>query len=118
MAVTPDGTRIITGANDKTTRIWDARTFAEIARLDHPGQVSHLGAVSSVALTLDGVRIVTGSDDGAARIWELFPAGQALIEQAKSLAPRCLTAEHRQRFHLAAAPPGWCKTMQKWPAVQ
>jgi tetratricopeptide (TPR) repeat protein len=37
------------------------------------------------------------------------------VAEAQQIAPRCLTAEQRQRFHLSAARPRWCDTMQKWP---
>jgi hypothetical protein len=63
----------------------------------------------------DGARIVTGSEDGTARVWEVFPSGQALIDQAKALAPRCLTAAQRKLYHLGPAPPAWCVEMDKWP---
>jgi hypothetical protein len=75
----------------------------------------HTGSVTSVAVSADGARIVTGSADNTARVWELFPGGQALIDQAKAIAPRCLTPVLRQRFHLPDAPPHWCIEMKKWP---
>lgn len=73
----------------------------------------HTATVRSVAVTPDGARIVTGSDDKTARLWELFPSGQALIEEVKTRAPRCLTPAERQRYHLAPMPPGWCGAMEK-----
>jgi WD40 repeat protein len=58
VAVTPDGARIVTGAADKTVRIWDAKTFAELAELK-----GHQNRVQSVAVTPDGARIVTVTGD-------------------------------------------------------
>ena len=53
VAVTPDGTRVITGSTDGTARIWDAKSAAEIAQFK-----GHNGSVNSVAVTPDGMRIV------------------------------------------------------------
>ena len=63
VAVTPDGARIVSGANDSTARVWDAKTGVELLQLK-----GHTGAVNSVAVTPDGARIVTGSSDNTARI--------------------------------------------------
>ena len=41
--------------------------------------------------------------------------GQSLIEEAKHVAPRCLSQLERQRFFLAPEVPEWCNFMQKWP---
>jgi tricorn protease-like protein len=110
VAVSPDGARIVTGSSDGTARVWDAKTHLQLAVLK-----GHTGSVTSVAVSADGARIVTGSADNTARVWEVFPSGQALIDEAKALAPRCLTAAQRQLYHLVSAPPHWCETMQKWP---
>jgi hypothetical protein len=116
VAVTPDGARIVTGSWDNTAKVWDAATFAELAVLKgHTSEVTSLGTVTSVAVTPDGARIVTGSGDRTARVWEVFTVGQALVAEAQGIAPRCLTTEQRQRYHLTAAHPRWCDTMQKWP---
>jgi WD40 repeat protein len=66
VAVMPDGSRIVTGSDDKTARIWDAATGRELAQLK-----GHVGPVSSVAVTPNGSRIVTGSDDKTARVWDM-----------------------------------------------
>ncbi len=50
---------------DKTARIWDARTGAQLAVLSGHGDV-----VDSAAYSPDGTRIVTASDDKTARIWD------------------------------------------------
>ena len=63
VAYSPDGTKLATGSNDKTTRIWDAyngHTLFE-ARANK--------GVATVAFSPDGTRLATGSKDQAVRIW-------------------------------------------------
>ncbi len=64
-AFSPDGSHIVTGSNDKTARIWDAKTGALRAMLTGHGNV-----VNSAAFSPDGSHIVTGSGDKTARIWD------------------------------------------------
>ena len=73
VAVTPDGARIVTGSDDKTARVWDAGTGAELLRLK-----GHTGTVWGVAVTPDGARIVTGSDDKTARVWDASTGAELL----------------------------------------
>jgi WD40 repeat protein len=64
-AYSPDGTRIVTASEDKTARIWDARTGAQLGVL-----WGHGDGVSCAAYSPDGTRIVTASDDKTARVWD------------------------------------------------
>lgn len=64
VAITADGSRVVTGARDYAT-IWDIGSGAEVTRLE-----AHASDVTSVAVTPDGRRVVTGSADGTARIGE------------------------------------------------
>jgi WD40 repeat protein len=66
VALTPDGSRAVTGSNDKTVRVWDLATGTEQAVL-----TGHTGEVLAVAVTQDGSRAVTGSDDRTVRVWDL-----------------------------------------------
>ena len=66
VAVSPDGTRIVSGGDDHTLRIWDADTGQPIGA----PLTGHRGYVASVAFSPDGKRIVSGSADHTLRIWD------------------------------------------------
>ena len=57
--VRPDGTRVATASADRSTRVFDAATGTELARLDHDGRVR------AVAFSPDGTRVATASIDGS-----------------------------------------------------
>ena len=67
VAVTPDGSRVVSGSNDATIRIWD---LAKGTPVGEP-LTGHSGGVTSVAVTPDGSRIVSGGCDSTIRIWDL-----------------------------------------------
>ncbi len=72
VAYSPYGARIVSGADDKTLRVWDAQRGAELAVL-----CGHDNRVSSVAYSPDGRRIVSGSWDETLRVWDGWPGGSA-----------------------------------------
>ena len=65
VAFSPDGTRIVSGSDDETVKVWDAATGENTLTL--PG---HNEAVSSVAFSTDGTRIASGSDDNTVKVWD------------------------------------------------
>jgi WD40 repeat protein len=65
VAFSPDGRRVASGSFDKTVRVWDADTGAELARLD-----GHGNTVNSVAFSPDGRRIASGSYDRTVLVWD------------------------------------------------
>jgi WD40 repeat protein len=65
VAFTPElGTRVLTGSEDYTAKVWDAENGQEILTLK-----GHSQEVTSVAFSRDGVYALTGSGDGTAIIW-------------------------------------------------
>jgi WD40 repeat protein len=63
-AYSPDGTRIVSGSQDFTIRVWSAVTFEELGRVE-----GHNLPVTSVIFSPDGGRIVSASEDRTLRIW-------------------------------------------------
>ncbi len=73
-AYSPDGTRIVTAADDATVRTWEARTGAHLAVLS-----GHGDRVNSATYSPDGARIVSASRDRTARIWDARTGEQLAV---------------------------------------
>jgi WD40 repeat protein len=59
------GTRLVSGSEDGTIRVWDPNDGTEIGRLK-----GHTSGVLSVGYSPDGTRLVSGSFDGTVRVWD------------------------------------------------
>jgi WD40 repeat protein len=63
-----DGRWIVTASEDRTARVWDAATGAEVL-----GLRGHSQALLSAAFSPDSRRVVTVSTDGTVRLWRADP---------------------------------------------
>jgi len=73
IAYSPDGKRIATSMDDRTARVWDARTGAMLLVLS-----GHTDDLAMVAYSPDGRRIVTAGDNSA-RVWDAATGHQLLV---------------------------------------
>ena len=72
----PDGTRVLTGSDDNTARLWDAATAKLVAIL-----AGHAGSVTSVVFSPNGTRVLTGPRDKTVRLWDAA-SGKAMATLA------------------------------------
>ncbi|HUR55299.1 MAG TPA: WD40 repeat domain-containing protein, partial [Gemmataceae bacterium] len=66
IAVSPDGTRAVSGGADKGLRVWDLTTRRELRCI--PG---HRDRVACLAFSPDGRRVLSSSLDQTVRLWDI-----------------------------------------------
>lgn len=66
VAFSPDGSRLVSGSDDKTIRLWNTYTGRS---LGEPIR-GHQGEVRAIAFSPDGSRILSGSTDMTVRVWD------------------------------------------------
>ena len=66
LAISADGTKILTGSFDYSARLWDFVEQKELGMLDE-----HTGPVNAVAFVGDGKRGLTAGNDGTVILWDL-----------------------------------------------
>lgn len=64
VAFSPDGSRVLTGSEDHTARLFDTASGETLLKLSGHGDV-----IECVAYAPDGSAILTGSRDGSVRLW-------------------------------------------------
>ena len=105
----PNGEFVVTAANDRKARIWDARTGTLVQEL-----VGHVGGVRSAAFDPRGERIVTSSEtveDGTVRIWDAKSGSPLLVLRAEADQPMdaCFSPDGQW-----AAAGGWNGSVCLW----
>jgi hypothetical protein len=74
LAFTLDGSRLVSGAADRTVKIWDTATGERLYTLGEP-----LDGLNTIALSPDGKRVAAGGLDKTIRVWSLGPRSGALL---------------------------------------
>jgi WD40 repeat protein len=69
-----DGTRVVTASVDKTARVWDSDTGAELMRF-----VGHEDSLNVATFSEDGSRLLTASDDKTIRQWRVSSGEQEYL---------------------------------------
>jgi WD40 repeat protein len=73
VTITPDGKRAISASDDKSLRLWDLESGAQLRTFE-----GHTGSVNSVAISPNGLRAISASDDKSLRLWDLT-SGSCLL---------------------------------------
>lgn len=66
LAVSPDGSLILTASFDYSARLWDFGSQNELGAL-----IGHTGPVNAVSFLPDGERALSAGDDGALIVWDV-----------------------------------------------
>jgi WD40 repeat protein len=64
LAFAPDGTKLISGSVDQTSRVWETATGKELA------QHEHKAGVTAVAFSSDGKTVASGDSSNTTHIWD------------------------------------------------
>jgi WD40 repeat protein len=71
VAFSKDGTRIVSGSDDKSVRVWDVSIGGQLNELK-----GHTNQVNSVAFSSNGIWIVSGSHDKSVQVWDASTAAK------------------------------------------
>ena len=107
VAITPDGTRAVSGSADTMIRIWDLESGQCLKRLK--GQPTD---VNAVAITPDGRRIVSGSDNPTIRVWDVDSGREIAELEGHGSVVRAL-ATLADNVHVLSAP-GTASRLELW----
>ncbi len=94
VAFSSDGSRLVTGSNDRIIRIWDPASGDQLLQLR-----GHLDSVDELEFTPDGTRLLSGSGDYMVRAWDTRPRSEFLAAREEYDAV-CLRLGPLVRSHL------------------
>jgi cytochrome c len=109
IAIAPDGRRAASAGWDRTVRVWDLETRAEIQEL--PARDN----VNAVQFSPDGAKILAGSSDGSIQIWRTTDGTQLGVLNGHDFAVTALEVSADGRL---AASGSVDETVQLWDLEQ
>ena len=77
VAFTADGTKLVSGSQDKTFRVLNLADQMQLASIETPAPVN------AVALVAEGKQVATGGADNIIRLWDLPAAAARRSRQAR-----------------------------------
>jgi WD40 repeat protein len=90
--VTPDGQQVVSASDDRTLKVWDLASGAELRTL-----VGHGNAVGAVAVTSDGRHAVSASRDRTLKVWDLA-SGELVVALTCDQWMSCIAAASDRVF--------------------
>jgi hypothetical protein len=75
-----DGSRVASASRDKTVRVWDSASGAQVQEMK-----GHSDVVSSVCFSADGSRVASASGDNTVRVWDSASGAQVQEDMAVSV---------------------------------
>ena len=91
VAVTPDGTRVVSCSGDKTVCVWDMHTGEAVFVL-----AGHEGNVYEVAVTPDSSKVVSTSPHDGIRVWDLSTGMEVLAVKSSGILSMVITKDGSQ----------------------
>ncbi|MEW6496406.1 MAG: WD40 repeat domain-containing protein, partial [Cyanobacteriota bacterium] len=79
VAISPDGTKVISGSSDKTLEVWHLDRGEELLTLE-----GHSYGVTAVAISPDGTKVISGSSDKTLKVWHLDRGEELLTLEGHS----------------------------------
>ena len=88
VAVTPDGTRVVSCSYDETVRVWDLHTGEAVFVLE-----GHKDGVYEVAVTPDSSKVVSTSAKDGIRVWDLSTGMEVLAIKSHGIYSMVITKD-------------------------
>jgi len=106
VAISPQGSTLASGSDDKTIKLWNLDTQQAIATLE-----GHAHAVKSVAFSPNGKILATGSDDRTIKLWDINTTQEIRTLSGHSHAVKSVSFSQDGKLLASAS---WDKTIKLW----